>query len=192
MMNGIIHLSPPNIKQTFNLHHVDYLILTKFYPTFGYSPYTTSYRNLDIKQRLSPAKGSSYHNQLLAYSFCLPNTFHCRTILPYASNSHGQYQEGKIIRQQQTEMNPPDPPPVGIDQVVAAQMLVIQQMAQVVNEMQDQIRQERQEIRLDRLEMRQAIRQARLERQQKQHPLPPSPPPTPPSYINIYTTICKI
>jgi hypothetical protein len=24
MMNGIIYLSPPNIKQTFNLHHVDY------------------------------------------------------------------------------------------------------------------------------------------------------------------------
>jgi hypothetical protein len=69
-----------------------------------------------------------------------------KTILPYASNSHGQYQEGKIIRHQQTEMNPPDPPPVGIDQVVAAQMLVIQQMAEVVNEMQNQIRQERQEI----------------------------------------------
>jgi hypothetical protein len=41
----------------------------------------------------------------------------------------GQYQEGMIIRQQQTEMNPPDPSPVGIDQVVAAQILVIQQMA---------------------------------------------------------------
>jgi hypothetical protein len=64
-MNGIIYLSPPNIKQTFNLHHIDYLILTKFYPTFGYSPYTTSYPNLDIKQKLSPAKESSDHNQLL-------------------------------------------------------------------------------------------------------------------------------
>ena len=103
--------------------------MTKFYPTFGYSPYTTSYPNLDIKQRLSPAKESSDHNQLLAYSFCLPNTFHCKTILPYASNSHGQYQEGKIIRQQQTKMNPP---PVGIDQVVAAQMMVLQQMAEVL------------------------------------------------------------
>jgi hypothetical protein len=122
---------------------------------------------LDIKQRLSLAKESLDYNQLLAYSFCLPNTFHCKTILPYASNSHGQYQEGKIIRQQQTEMNPPDPPPVGIDQVVAAQMLVIQQMAGVVNKMQNQIRQERQEIRRGRLEMRQAIRQARLERQQQ-------------------------
>jgi hypothetical protein len=40
-------------------------------------------------------------------------------------------------------MNPPDPPPVGIDQAVAAQMLVIPQMAEVVNEMQNQIRQER-------------------------------------------------
>jgi hypothetical protein len=44
-------------------------------------------------------------------------------------------------------MNPPDPPPVAIDQVVAAQMLVIQQMTEVVNEMQNQIRQEHQEIR---------------------------------------------
>jgi hypothetical protein len=187
MMNGIIYLSPPNIKQTFNLHHVDYLILTKFYPTFGYSPYTTSYPILDIKQRLSPAKESSDHNQLLAYSFYLPNIFHCKTILSYASNSHGQYQEGKIIRQHQTEMNPPYPPPVGIDQVVAAQMLVIQKMANMVNEMQNHIRQERQEIRQDRLEMRQAIRQARLERQQQQ-PLPPPPPTAPPSYIYIY---CK-
>jgi hypothetical protein len=147
MMNGIIYLSPPNIKQTFNLHHVDYLILTKLYPTFGYSPYTTSYLNLDIKQRLSPAKESSDLNQLLAYSFCLPNTFPCITIFPYASNSYGQYQEGKIIRQQQIEMNPPNPPPVGIDEVVVAQMMVIQQMANIVTEMQNQIRQERQEIR---------------------------------------------
>jgi hypothetical protein len=192
MMNGIIYLSRPNIKQTFNLNHVYYLIWTKFYPTFGYSLYTTSYPNLDIKQRLSYAKGSSDHNQLLAYSFCLPNTFDCKTILPYASNSHGKYQEGKIIRQHQTEMNPLDPPPVGIDQVVAVQMMVLQQMAEVVNEMQNQIRQERQEIRQDRLEMRQAIRQARFERQQQQHPLPPPPPAAPPSYIYIYTTIYKI
>jgi hypothetical protein len=115
----------------------------RFYPTFGYSPYTTSYPNLDIKQRLSPGKESSDHNQLLAYSFCWPNNFPCKTILSYASNSHGQYQEGNIIKQQQIEMNPPNPPPVGIDQVVAAQMMVIQQMANMVNEMQNHIRQER-------------------------------------------------
>jgi hypothetical protein len=40
-------------------------------------------------------------------------------------------------------MNPPDPPPIGIDQVVATQMLVIQQMAEVVNKIKNQIRQER-------------------------------------------------
>jgi hypothetical protein len=34
-------------------------------------------------------------------------------------------------------MNPPDPPPVGIDQVVAAQMMVIQQMADMVTKMQN-------------------------------------------------------
>jgi hypothetical protein len=148
-MNGIIYLSLPYIKRTFNLHHVDYPILIKFYPTFGYSPYTTSYPNLDIKQRLSPAKESSDHNHLLAYSFCLPNTFHCKNYPTYASNSHGQYQEEKIIRQQQIEMNHPDPPLVGIDQVIATQMMVIQQMANMVTEMQNQIRQEREEIRQD-------------------------------------------
>ena len=40
-------------------------------------------------------------------------------------------------------MNPSDPPPVGINQVVAAQMMVLQQMAEVVNKMQNHIRQER-------------------------------------------------
>jgi hypothetical protein len=108
-----------------------------------------------------------------------------QTILPYASNSDGQYQEGRTIRQQQTEMNPPDHPPAGTDPVVATQMLVLQQMTNMVNEMRNQIRQECQEMRQDRLEMRQEMRQARLERQQ-QHPLPPPPPPAPPSYINIY------
>jgi hypothetical protein len=44
-------------------------------------------------------------------------------------------------------MNPPNPPPIGIDQVIAAQMLVIQLMADMVTEMQNQIRQEHQEIR---------------------------------------------
>jgi hypothetical protein len=61
MMNGIIRLSPPNIKWDFDLHHEVYLthiylILIRFYLTFGYSPYTTSYPNLDINQRLSPTK----------------------------------------------------------------------------------------------------------------------------------------
>jgi hypothetical protein len=34
-------------------------------------------------------------------------------------------------------MKPPDPPPVGINQVVAAQMMAIQQMENMVNEMQN-------------------------------------------------------
>jgi hypothetical protein len=70
-----------------------------------------------------------------------------KTILPYASNFDGQYQEGSIIRQQQTEMNPRNSPWAGTDQVVAAQMLVLQQMTNMVNEMQNQIRQERLEMR---------------------------------------------
>jgi hypothetical protein len=57
-------------------------------------------------------------------------------------------------------MNPPDPPPVEIDQVVATQMMVIQQMANMVTELQNQIRQECEEICQDRLEIRQEIRQA--------------------------------
>jgi hypothetical protein len=75
--------------------------------------------------------------------------------------------KGRTIRQQQTEMNPPNPPPARTDPVVAAQMLVLQQMTEVlqqmtdvVNEMQNQIRQERQ----DQLKMHQEMRQARLER----------------------------
>jgi hypothetical protein len=106
------------------------------------------------------------------------NTRKGRGIDPPA-NPHNR----RIIRQPQIEMNPPNPPPAGTDPVVAAKMLVLQQMTNMVNEMQNQIRQERQEMRQDRLEMRQEMRQARLERQQ-QHPLPPPPPPAPPRYTH--------
>jgi uncharacterized coiled-coil protein SlyX len=92
--------------------------------------------------------------------------------------------KGKIITQQQTEMSPPNPPPVETDQVIAAQRLVIQQLTDMVTEMQNQIRQEREEIRQARLEIHQELRQSRLERQQQQPSSPP--PPAPPSYINIY------
>jgi hypothetical protein len=51
-------------------------------------------------------------------------------------------------------MNPPNPPPVGIDQVVATQMMIMQQMANMVTELQNQIRQERKEILQDWLEIR--------------------------------------
>jgi uncharacterized coiled-coil protein SlyX len=76
-------------------------------------------------------------------------------------------------------MNPPNPPPVEINQVVATQRLVIQQLTDLVTEMQNQIRQQREEIR----QVRQEIRQARLERQQQQQP--PLPPPASPNYIDI-------
>jgi hypothetical protein len=61
-------------------------------------------------------------------------------------------------------MNPPNPPPVEIDQVVAAQRLVIQQLTDMVTKMQNQIRQEREEIRQVRLEIRQEIRQLTSQR----------------------------
>jgi hypothetical protein len=67
---------------------------------------------------------------------------------------------GRIIGQQQIEMNPPNPPLAGTDLVVAAQMLVLQQMTNMVNKMQNQIRQELHKRRQDRLEMRQEMRQA--------------------------------
>jgi hypothetical protein len=41
----------------------------------------------------------------------------------------------RIVRQSQTEMNPPNPPPTGIDPVVAAQMQMLQQMANTMNDM---------------------------------------------------------
>jgi hypothetical protein len=86
------------------------------------------------------------------------NTRKGRGIDPSA-NPHN----GRIIRQQQIEMNPPNLSPTGTDPVVAAQMLVLQQMTNMVNEMQNQIRQERQEMDP---EMHQEMRQARLKRQQ--------------------------
>jgi hypothetical protein len=64
----------------------------------------------------------------------------------------------RIIRQPQPEMNPPNPPPAGTDQVIVAQMQMLQQMANTMNEMQAQMRQERQEMRQERLEMRQEMR----------------------------------
>jgi hypothetical protein len=71
-------------------------------------------------------------------------------LLPYVSNSDGQYQEGggidlppnqhtrRIYRQPQpqpAEMNPPNPPPGGVDPLVAAQMAVMQQMADTMADM---------------------------------------------------------
>jgi hypothetical protein len=81
----------------------------------------------------------------------------------------------------------PNLPPVVIDQVVATQMMLIQQMANMVTELQNQIRQECEEIRQDQLEIRREIRQAQLERQR--HQQPPPPPAAPPSYIHTYIYI---
>jgi hypothetical protein len=58
-------------------------------------------------------------------------------------------------QQQQAEMNPQNPLPAGTDPVVAAQMQMMQQMADTMADMHAQIRQERQEMRQEREEMRQ-------------------------------------
>jgi hypothetical protein len=119
MMDCIIYLSPPNIKQTFDLHHVVYLILINYILPLDIHLIQLVTPSLIWNNRLSHVKESSLHNQLLAYSFCLAKLF-----LPYVSYFDGQYQERKLIRQQQTVMNPSNPPPVGIDQVVATQMMI--------------------------------------------------------------------
>jgi hypothetical protein len=67
-----------------------------------------------------------------------------------------------------------NPPPAGADPTVAAQMWIMQQMADTMVNMHAQMRQEHQEMRQEREEMHQ-------ERgvQQQRAPLPPSPPPPP-------------
>jgi hypothetical protein len=42
----------------------------------------------------------------------------------------------RVLRQQQVEMNPPNPPPAGTDPVVAAQMQMLQQMVNTMTDMQ--------------------------------------------------------
>jgi hypothetical protein len=53
----------------------------------------------------------------------------------------------RVLRQQQAEMDPPNPPPARTDPVVAAQMKMLQQMANTMMDMQAQMRQEHQEMR---------------------------------------------
>jgi hypothetical protein len=98
-----------------------------------------------------------------------------------------------IYRQPQpqpAEMNPPNPPPGGVDPLVAAQMRMMQQMADTMADMRAQMQQERQEMRQEREEIRQELHQERQEihqerraqqqqQQQQQVPLPPPPPPPP-------------
>jgi hypothetical protein len=68
----------------------------------------------------------------------------------------------RVLRQQQAEMNPPNPPLAGTEPVVAAQMQMLQQMANTMMDMQAQMRQERQEMRQERQEMREEMRQERM------------------------------
>jgi hypothetical protein len=50
-------------------------------------------------------------------------------------------------QQQQPEMDPPQPPAARVDPAVAAQMRIMQQLADTMADMQAQMRQERQEMR---------------------------------------------
>jgi hypothetical protein len=91
------------------------------------------------------------------------------------ANPHNQ----RVLRQQQAKMNPPNPPSAGTDPMVAAQMQMLQQMANTMTDMEAQMQQECQEMRQEGHEMREEMRQERMICQQ-QEPLPPPPPPVPP------------
>ena len=73
----------------------------------------------------------------------------------------------RIVRQHQTEMNPPNPPPARTDLVIEGQMQMLQHMVNTMTDMQAQTRQERQEMRRERQEMREEMRQERMARQQQ-------------------------
>jgi hypothetical protein len=91
-------------------------------------------------------------------------------------------------QQQQPEMDPPQPPPAGADLAVAAQMRIMQHMADTMADMHAQMRQERQEMRQEQEDIHQEMRQEReeirqerrVQQQQQQAPLPPPPLPLPP------------
>jgi hypothetical protein len=67
----------------------------------------------------------------------------------------------RVLRQQQqlAKMNPPNPLPAGVDLAVAAQMRIMQHMADTMADMHAQMRQERQEMRQEREEICRKLRQ---------------------------------
>jgi hypothetical protein len=69
--------------------------------------------------------------------------------------SPNRYSRRIFRQQQQAEMDPSNPPPAGADPAVAAQMGIMQQMADTMVDMHAQMRQEHQEMRQEREEMRQ-------------------------------------
>jgi hypothetical protein len=71
----------------------------------------------------------------------------------------------RIFRQpqQQPEMDHPQPPPARADPAVAAQMRIMQQMADTMADMHAQMRQERQEMRQEQENICQEMRQEREE-----------------------------
>jgi hypothetical protein len=75
---------------------------------------------------------------------------------------HANPHNRRVLRQQQAEMDPPNPPPAGTDLVFAAQMQMLQQMSNTMVDMQTQMQQERQEMHQERQEMREDMRQERM------------------------------
>jgi hypothetical protein len=98
------------------------------------------------------------------------------------------YNRRVLRQQQQAEMNPPNPPPVGADPIMLAQMRIMQQMVDPMADIHAQMRQKYQEIRQERVDIHREMRQEweeirqerRAQQQQQQAPQPPPPPPVPP------------
>jgi hypothetical protein len=83
---------------------------------------------------------------------CLRRTSGCsegleRRVASLPSPQHNPYNRRVLRQQQQAEMNPPNPPPVGADPVISAQMQIMQQMVDTMADMHAQMRQEREEMR---------------------------------------------
>jgi hypothetical protein len=68
---------------------------------------------------------------------------------------------------QSAAMNPPNPPQGGVDPLVAAQMRMMQQMADTMADMRTQMQQERQEMHQEREDARREMRQEREEIRQE-------------------------
>jgi septin family protein len=73
----------------------------------------------------------------------------------------------RIYRQPQPQPAEMNPPPGGVDPLIAAQMAVMQQMADTMADMRAQMQQERQEMRQEREDIRQELRQEREEIRQE-------------------------
>jgi hypothetical protein len=67
--------------------------------------------------------------------------------IDFPPNRHTRWIYRRPHQPQPVEMNPPNPPLGGVDPLIAAQMRMMQQMADTMADMHAQMQQERQEMR---------------------------------------------